>query len=148
VGSLDRFARAASYQPDAPTPAAAVKNAFALLDDVAQGEHTQWSIVYDVKARRVYFRTQASPEMRWFDLSTQSFACNTPVKMLDINRPLSGDVGPKFGPYKFEANRQLVESSFTETPFLSRVDAETREQLARYPESTTCAADKSRGSGK
>ena len=148
VASLDRFARAASYQPNASTPAAAVKNAFALLDDVAQGDHTQWSIVYDVRARRVYFKTHASPGTRWIDFSALSFTCDTPVKVLDINAALFGDVGSKFGPYKYETNHQLVETAFTKTPFLSKVTADTRDQLARYPESTTCAVSKSRGSGK
>ena len=148
VASLDRFARAASYRPNASTPDAAVKNAFALLDDVAQVDHTQWSIVYDVRARRIFFRTRTSTDVRWIDFSALSFACDTPVKMLDVNAPLSGDVGPKLVLYRVETNQRLVETAFTSTPFVSQTSADTRNQLSHYPESTTCAADRSRGSGK
>jgi penicillin V acylase-like amidase (Ntn superfamily) len=51
-----------------------VRNAFTLLDDVAQGDHTQWSIVYDIRDRRAYLRTQTAPRIRWIDLDDVRFA--------------------------------------------------------------------------
>jgi len=92
AGSLERFARAASYEKNAKTADEAVKHAFAMLDDVAQGDHTQWSIVYDIKEHRAYFRTRTAREIRWLDIDGMPFECTTPVRMLDINSPLSGQV--------------------------------------------------------
>ena len=143
--SLDRFARAASYEKKAKTPADAVHNAFAMLDDVAQGDHTQWSIVYDIRDKRAYFRTRAARDVRWLDLDGQAFDCKSPVAMLDINAALSGDIANKLKAYVASVNVQLVRSSFAGTPFLSGVSAELRDELANYPETTTCVRDRTPG---
>jgi len=146
--SLDRFARAASYERGASTPAEAVRRAFALLDDVAQGDHTQWSIGYDMHEKRVFFRTRVARDVRWLDLDGLSFACDTPVKVLDLNAPLSGDVAPKLAPYDYDTNYRLVQTAFAGTPFLRASTEETRAELARYPELTTCTAGHGRRSEK
>lgn len=136
--SLDRFAHAANYQKTAKTPADAVQHAFAMLDNVAQGDHTQWSIVYDIKARRAYFRTRVARDVRWIDLAGLQFECSTPVRMLDLNAPLSGDVARELKPYDTATNVKLVQSSFAKTPFLSEIPLDLRDELAHYPDATTC----------
>ena len=108
-----------------------------MLDDVSQGDHTQWSIVYDIKAQRAYFRTRVARDVRWIDLDGLAFECNTPVRMMDLNAPLSGDVAKQLKPYDAAANLKLVRSSFANTPFLSEI-RELRDELAHYPEVTTC----------
>jgi choloylglycine hydrolase len=148
AASLDRFARAASYQKNAKTPDEAVKHAFAMLDDVAQGDHTQWSIVYDMNERRAYFRTQAARSVRWIDMDGLAFDCNTPVKVLDMNAPLSGDVVKALKPYQKDANVKLVRSSFAHTPFLSEISSDLRDELANYPDATTCGTQTGAGGGK
>jgi choloylglycine hydrolase len=139
AGSLERFARAASAPRTASTPAEAVRRAFALLDDVAQGGYTQWSIVYDMGAKRVHFRTATARRVRWIDLYGMGLECDRPVSMLDVNAPLEGDVTRELAPYTPDANRALVLTSFAKTPFLESVPAQAREEMARYPETTTCA---------
>jgi choloylglycine hydrolase len=146
--SLERFARAASYEKNAKTPPEAVQHAFATLDDVAQGDHTQWSIVYDIKDRRAYFRTQAARNIRWIDMDGLALECNTPVSMLDINAPISGDTGKSFKPYTSKANLQLVRSSFAKTPFLSDTSPDLRDELANYPDATTCGTQAGTHGGK
>ncbi len=148
AASLERFARAASYRKNATTAAAAVRSAFSMLDDVAQGEYTQWSIVYDIGARRVYFRTNAARKVRWIDVTTLGFACHRPVLMLDVNAPLTGDVTAQLKPYDAATNAKLVNASFAKTPFLSTVPDEALAELARYPETTSCAPAAANKSGK
>jgi choloylglycine hydrolase len=146
--SLERFARAANYQKTATTPAEAVQHAFAMLDDVSQGDHTQWSIVYDIKDKRAYFRTRVARDVRWIDLDGLAFDCSTPVTMMDMNAALSGDVAKQLKPYDSAANVKLVRSSFANTPFLSETSAELRDELAHYPEGTTCESGSTAGSRK
>jgi len=146
-GSLDRFARAANYQAGAPDAATAVRNAFSLLDDVAQADFTQWSIVYDLGDRRAYFKTRKAGDVRWIDMDDLAFECNTPVKMLDINAALSGDVSKKMKAYDQKANDALVRDSFANTPFLRAIPADLRDDLAHYPGLTTCTGTAGR-SGK
>jgi choloylglycine hydrolase len=148
ASSLERFARVARYERTAADAAGAVKRAFGLLAEVAQGEYTQWSIVYDLHERRAYFRTRLSPGVRWLDLDSLAFECRTPVAVIDLNAPFTGDVSSELSDYHYAANLKLVNAAFTETPFLRDVPLAAREVHARYPESTTCSADDARRSGK
>jgi hypothetical protein len=116
-----------------------VQHAFAMLNDVAQGDHTQWSIVYDItRATRVLSERGPRATVRWIDIDGLALDCNTAVSVVDINAPLSGDVVKALKPYSADANLKLVRSSFSKTPFLSGTSPELRDELANYPDATTC----------
>src|SRR5687768_13032744 len=58
--SIDRFAKAcnmvkAFQQETISTPV--IDYSFSILDKVAQGSHTRWSIVYDITNKKIYFKT-------------------------------------------------------------------------------------------
>ena len=59
------------------------------------------------------------------------FACNSPVKVLDVNADLSGDVSSRFVDYTYEINRDLI---------LETIDQpeEVLDTIAQYPETTIC----------
>ena len=110
--SLERFGIAADrvtgFQPgDAPS---AVAYAFETLNrasgQTTGGTPTQWSIVFDAENLRVYWRTSRNAQVRSVEFAKLDFACSTPVEMLDVHAPLSGDVSDKLGWYTFEANFQ------------------------------------------
>jgi choloylglycine hydrolase len=138
--SLDRFVRAAAavseFDPDAGDNA--VDFAFGVLASISQGESTQWSIVYDMDALRVSFRTNGSPGTRSIDLKRLDFACDSPVLVLDINADLTGDVTELLEPYTLEANRALVGRAFAKTRFLAETPDASLEYLSRYPGTTSC----------
>jgi penicillin V acylase-like amidase (Ntn superfamily) len=138
-GSLQRFARAAGLLHSAGKAQgeAAVSSAFSILDQVAQGSHTQWSIVYDLQRRRIHFRTLANRAVRRLDLTAFDFSCRTPVKMLDINAG-TGDVTRSFVEYRAEANRELVRRTFQKTPFLAGTPPEAVAAIAEHPDATVC----------
>ncbi len=138
--SLDRFAVAAKTVQQGPDGGVSpVEAAFGLLARVAQGEFTQWSIVYDIAARRVHFRTRVQPVVRWIDLDRLDFACTTPVRMIDIHTPFTGDVTPRLANYAVDANRALVGDSFAKTEFLRDIPSEMLDRLARFPDGMRCA---------
>ena len=134
--SLDRFARAARALDTGP---GTVEDAFAVLQNVAQDDDTQWSIVYDIGARRVHFRTRTHRDVRWLDLDDLVFGCDTPVQRVSLHERHRGDLAPQLRPCTFEANLALVRAAFTQTEFLRGVTAAEIEQHARFPEQTTCA---------
>lgn len=134
--SLDRFARAARGL--APSQGNAVEEAFALLDDVAQGDYTQWSIVYDIGEKRAYFRTRLHREVRFLDLDALDLSCATPVQVVDMNAAHAGDMSKQLADYSPDINRNLVRAAFTETEFLRNTPADAVDALARYPEGTAC----------
>ena len=101
---------------------------------------TQWSIVYDQKRGRVYFRTLQSPEIKSIDTKAFDYSCGTAVKMLDINVKGPGDVTAQFIDYTRRANRDLIDRSFKGTDFLKDVPAQERFDFAAYPETFKCTA--------
>jgi penicillin V acylase-like amidase (Ntn superfamily) len=139
ISSLARFGRAAqrvrAFDAKRTDP---VRYAFDTLDQVAQPGYTQWSIVYEVDRGRVHFRTRDRRKVRSLDLKAVDFSCSTPVKVLDLDADVQGDVARHLVPYTRELNRELVTASFRKTPFLTDVPAAEIERVARYPESASC----------
>jgi hypothetical protein len=118
-----------------------IARGFEILASVAQPYFTRWSIVYNLGAGEVYFRTEGNRAIRRLALAGVDFSCGTPVKMLDVTTGGAGDVGPAFVDYREAANRALIESTFTKTPFLREVPVAARDALAAHPGTTSsCAA--------
>ena len=142
--SLDRFVRAAhktaEFERQPKTDREAVNYAFEILSNVAQPGSTQWSIVYDQKRGKIYFRTLQSPQIKMIDTAAFDYSCASAVKMFDVNSKESGEVTMKFADYTPSANRSLIERSFEGTDFLKRVPAHERDAAASYPESFPCKA--------
>ena len=138
--SIERFIRAANmvknYDPQmTKTP---IDYAFNILSSVAQAAFTQWSIVYDIADPSIYFRTLENQRVRYFSLKSFDFSCAAPVKVLDVNADLSGDITAKFVDYTYQINRNLVRDAFRETYFLSHLPAHALDKHSTYPESTRC----------
>jgi choloylglycine hydrolase len=140
MNSLDRFVRAGvmakNYQPDAAK--SAIDYAFDILRNVAQGSHTQWSIVYDVQNLAVHFLTNQAQQVRHVNLQSFDFACASPVKILDVNADISGNIASHFSNYTTAANRQLVMASFQNSPFTKHIPVSALEEIAKHPESSSC----------
>ena len=135
VASLDRFVRAAMLAGQGKP--GSIGRGFEILASVAQPYFTRWSVVYDMTAREVHFRTDGNQAIRRLALAGLDFSCAAPVKMLDVTRGAAGDVGGALVDYTMAANRALIESSFTETPFLREVPAEMKDRLAAHPSATS-----------
>jgi len=139
ASSLDRFVRAAMLAGGGN--ANPMARGFEILSAVAQPYFTRWSIVYDLSAGEVYFRTEGNRPIRRLGLAGFDFSCVTSVKMLDVTAGDAGDVGAAFVDYSVAANRALIESAFTQTPFLREVPAAARDTMAAHPGTTSsCAA--------
>jgi penicillin V acylase-like amidase (Ntn superfamily) len=135
-----RFARAArrvrSFKAKGTD---AVGYAFETLDQVAAPNgYTKWSIVYEVDRGRVHFRTRDRRKIRSLDLKDVDFSCSTPVRVLDLDADVSGDVARRLVPYTREINRELVTAAFRKTDFLAETPQSEIETVILYPESAVC----------
>jgi hypothetical protein len=123
----ERFVHAAHMIRNAP-PSVDADYGFKILKALERGI-TQWSIVIDVNQGRVYYRTSEGNKIKTFELARFDFSPDTPVQMLDINAPLSGDVYDYFVDYSPQRNlraaREGIESTDSVEQGLSR-------SLARY----------------
>ncbi|MCP4580027.1 MAG: linear amide C-N hydrolase [candidate division Zixibacteria bacterium] len=138
-GSLMRFVRAADhiarYEKGKSNQ---IDYMFETLSDVDSGTRTQWSIVYNIETQRVYFKTISNAKIKYFDLGEFDFDCDKPVKMLNINVDLSGNVAGDFEFYSVKANRNLLERTFKNTGFIRNSSSELLDAMAAYPEMMTC----------
>ena len=137
--SVERFMRAADsvHSFDAKAVKAPVDHAFAILKHVAQGDHTRWSIVYDINDLQIFFHTAANPQERVIDLKKVDFSCQTPVKIMDIDAG-SSSILDAFQPYTMEANRKQIGEAFGKTDFLKNIPGQILDALAAYPDSVKC----------
>lgn len=116
--SIDRFAKACSMvQQFAEMPASqdAKTYAFGILDAVAQGTHTKWSIVYDITNRTVSFKTLGYNTVKLVSFTAFDFSCNQSSLSWNMNQSGEGNISRNFIPVTIEINRQLVENSFRES---------------------------------
>jgi len=134
--STGRFFTAAQmledYDPEISGPA--VDYTFNILSNLGWWIDTQWSIAYDVQHRRISFHTLDNGDIRYFDMNSFDFSCLTPVKVLDVQADLSGNVADDFIDYTYEINRDLIEKVYAGYDYTD----ETLDALAYYPETTEC----------
>jgi choloylglycine hydrolase len=124
---IPRFVHAA-YMIQDPPQSIDLDYGFKILETLERGL-TQWSIVIDIKQGRVYFRTSVGRNIKYIDIASFDFSSDTPVKMLDINSDLKGDVVDYFVDYSpirnLRAAREGIESTDSYEQGLSN-------SLARY----------------
>jgi hypothetical protein len=137
--SLKRFYWAATgvqgYQADSSEPP--VEHALGILQKVSV-DRTQWSIVYDVASRHIHYKTRSGPLVKHFDVSAFDYGCDTPVKILDLRAPGTGDISSSFADYSYEANLKLIRSAFEGTEFLRGTPDDVLRQLGAAPEAMRC----------
>ena len=138
-GSLERFAYAAErVQAFDGEKGDAVAYAFETLDHAAQGNYTQWSIVYEIDRARIHFRTRDHRSVRTLSLAGLDFACGQPVRVLSLDAKVEGDVARHLVPYTRQINHDLVRAAASKTPFLASTPAAELERWAAYPEAAEC----------
>jgi len=138
--SAARFCTAAEmledYDPETSGPAVDytfnILSNVSFLSNVSQGALTQWSIAFDIPNRRISFQTRDNGDIRYVDMSSFDFSCQTPVRVLDIKEDLSGNVAGEFTDYTYELNRSLLGKTRKDTP------DEVLDALAAYPDTTEC----------
>jgi choloylglycine hydrolase len=145
LNSLDRFATACSMvQAYERYPKESVVDyGFSILQEVKSSEYTQWSIIYDIKNRVIYFKTLSNEKIRDVELSSINFDCDTPVKVVGLDENLEGKINSYFIDYTTEYNRNLIRTSYNAVEFLRNIPDEYVNDVAEYPESMECENEQS-----
>ena len=136
-GSLDRFVQASGMVNLARVlDGSPVDYAFGILHQVAQGA-TQWTIVYDMTSKKIYYKTAQNEIIQSVSLSDFAFDCKGHGRMAGIHE-VKGDKKSQFRPYSAEENLQNIRLTFAKIDFLRNFPDAVLEQLAHYPESLNC----------
>jgi len=140
-GSLLRFQvvadRVTEFKPT--DSASAINYAFRTLQEV-QGSITQWSIVFDTENYRIYIRTKSHPEIRYIDLLSIDFSCNTPIQMLDIHEKLLGDISDMLQPYS--SKRHFDHALHAWNRWGVDINPDTLRKQIKYLENYSCEENK------
>jgi len=144
---VSRFAQAAFLLNAFKVDEDPIAYGFMILDTMSRGT-TRWSKIVDLSRMRVTFRTDVNPRLRYVDLDSFDFSCQTPRLILGVHEELSGDVRASFKEYTEEAHRSQVEKAiallaeFPEFESLLKSMGGTREDMTRrfleYPGKTSC----------
>lgn len=139
--SLDRFVKACSMvnkingsEIDMPL----TDYAFSILDKVAQGSFTKWSIVYDISNKKIYFKTEANKNIKSLELAAFDFACTKPSKMLNMNQDLKADVSNHFILPDKKIKRQVMDQVVAESSSRVSISKKEEEELLTYEDGISC----------
>lgn len=108
--------------------------AFVILDQVKL--EGSWSIVYDIKNRRVHFNTVSDRKRKVFSLSDFNFGCDSDALAYDLRAKHEREIGNKFEVYTRELHKQKFDDGLkTNGLYLPPV---IYKRFVNYPEECGC----------
>jgi len=138
-----------------------IKYSFKILKSVSQGNFTKWSIVYDIKNLKIYFKIYESPKLtktqilyteerdavktKIVDLNKVNFSCKKPSIVMNLELEKNGLVNKYFKNYTTALNKKYIEMAFDyfwKMGVPIKLTKEELNDLAKYPESFVCMDNK------
>lgn len=122
--------------------AEAVPYAFSILAQLDRGA-TKWSLVFDIPAARVYWRTNQARDIRFADLASFGLSCEKPARVLDIHAAKAGNVADRFAPWTEADNARFVKAALKPWPLGAMGNAFLKprmaERIAKVPAAIACS---------
>lgn len=115
-----------------------VDYAFSILENVSQGEHTKWSIVYDLKNKVIRFKTRNFSNIKTLSFSSFNFSCDVSPKAYDMNQPGKENISYDFKNYSAELNRSLIEKAVYESRREVPISEKSKEESISYAKKIQC----------
>ncbi|MBI3124351.1 MAG: linear amide C-N hydrolase [Ignavibacteriales bacterium] len=125
-----------------------IESAFSILNDIGFNKYpppdnikihpnygTQFTVVFDLKNLKVFFKTKSYNSTREIDFDFFSADCVDGMNILEIEKTEKGNVNNLFNKYTFENNRNYLLERYKNSKEISK---EVIEFLAQYPESFIC----------
>jgi len=106
---VPRFVKTAVMIRDYKPAQDIVEYGFEMLDTLMVYDVPEWSIIFDVPKRHVYFKTRINPEIKSLSMDEIDFSNNSPVLILNMDIKKGGDVSDQFHPYTNEEMRDFTE---------------------------------------
>lgn len=113
-------------------------HAFDILSEVAQGNYTKWSIVYDITNKTIQFKTNRFKQIKTVSFSSFDFNCSSISKVWDMNQAGSGKVEALFENFTTDINKRIVETAAKESEDNVYISPQNRERLWQYVSGIKC----------
>ena len=139
--SLVRFVTACNMVNQFTTDqvkAPAVDHAFNILGEVAQGSHTKWSIVYDLKKKEIHFKTLGFTSVKTVRFSAFDLSCNSPSMTFDMNQQSTGDISSDFLKFSNEINKKILDVSVEQSKNEIQISDRAKQEALDYPGTIKC----------
>ncbi|NTW26027.1 MAG: linear amide C-N hydrolase [Lentimicrobium sp.] len=101
---------------------------FSVLAQVAQGDATQWSIIYDITDMKIYFRTNSNKTIKSLKFADFNYACNEPALRLDINTSQTNS----YTTANYADSYSLISEVCNQVEFLKGLPEEVRISTAQF----------------
>ena len=88
---------------------------FNILNEVASGDYTKWSIVYDISNKKIFFKTAEYKDVKTVDVNCFDFSCTAKAYTFDMNQKGNGDISKKFTLYSNRVNEKKLKQAFQES---------------------------------
>jgi penicillin V acylase-like amidase (Ntn superfamily) len=139
--SLDRFVKACSMvkkfnetNMDVPV----TDFAFSMLDKVAQGSYTKWSIVYDISNKKIHFKTNTNRDIKTIQFSAFDLACSKPATMFNMNQDGKGDISKQFILSDKKIKQQVLHQAVSESSSHVTISKKEEEELLDFETGVNC----------
>jgi penicillin V acylase-like amidase (Ntn superfamily) len=139
--SLERFGQACKMIQQLNTNNTAkplTDYAFNILEEVAQGDFTKWSIVYDITNKTIQFKTNRFLQIKTISFSAFDFNCSATAKVWDMNQKGSGSVNTLFQNFNNDINKRIVETAAKESESNVSITPKNIEALWQYALKIKC----------
>jgi penicillin V acylase-like amidase (Ntn superfamily) len=139
--SLERFSQACSMIQKLNAGSITkplIDYSFDILGEVAQGDFTKWSIVYDLTNKTIQFRTNRFKQVKTVSFSAFDLNCTSTPKVWDMNQAGNGNINNLFQNFSADINKRIVETAAKESE--SRVDISEKDiqRLWQYASGIKC----------
>lgn len=139
--SLERFGKACSMIQQLLTgnnKKPVIDYAFDILTEVAQGDFTKWSIVYDITNKTIQFKTNRFKQVKMLSFAAFDFNCTATAKVWDMNQAGNGNINRLFENFTPAINRKIVEIAAKESESRVTISQPNRERLWQYSSGIKC----------
>lgn len=139
--SLERFGKACSMIQQLNTgnnKKPVIDYAFDILGEVAQGDFTKWSIVYDITNKTIQFKTNRFKQIKTLSFAAFDFTCNATAKVWNMNQSGNGDINRLFENFTPAINRKIVETAVKESESHVTINQTNKERLWQYSSGIKC----------
>lgn len=139
--SLERFGKACSMIQQLNTgnnKKPVIDYAFDILGEVAQGEFTKWSIVYDMTNKTIQFKTNRFKQVKTLYFTAFDFTCNATAKVWNMNQSGNGNIDRLFENFTPGINREIVETAVKESESHVTISQTNKERLLQYSSGIKC----------
>jgi len=139
--SLERFGTACNMIQQLNTgnnKKPVIDYAFDILGEVAQGDFTKWSIVYDITNKTIQFRTNRFRQIKMVSFNAFGFNCTATAKVWNMNQPGEGNINRLFENFTPAINKKIVEAAAKESETRVPISQANRERLWQYSSGIKC----------